>query len=309
MDDTINFSHQPVMLDECIEGLNIDPSKIYVDGTTGGAGHSREILSRLITGRLICIDKDQDALSVAKSRLGDKPTFVNRDFKEISSILDELKIDRVDGILLDLGVSSYQLDSANRGFSYRFDGPLDMRMDQSQALTAADVVNNYSEHDLKMLLYKFGEESFAPAIARKIVETRKIKPITTTGQLRDIIISCMPKKLQGIGACKKTFQAIRIEVNHELVGLDHALADMINRLNSGGRLVVLTFHSLEDRIVKDVFKRESTDCLCDKSIPVCICGHKASIKLVNRKPTIASEAELLANSRSHSAKLRIIEKL
>ena len=308
----IQFHHIPVMLDECINGLNINPNGIYLDGTTGGAGHSSVIASKLKNGKLVCIDKDDDALSFAQSRLksyGDKVIFAKSDFKDFERVLDENGIDKIDGILLDLGVSSYQLDNADRGFSYRFDAPLDMRMDKNQSFSAYDVVNNYSEHDIKRILYNYGEESFAHLIAKKIVEKRKISPIKTTGQLKDIIISCMPKKLQGIGACKKTFQAIRIEVNGELNGLDIAIEQMINRLNSKGRLVIITFHSLEDRIVKNVFRIASTDCICDKSLPVCICHHKRCAKLVNNKPITATEKELNNNPRSASAKLRILEKL
>ena len=308
----IQFHHIPVMLDECINGLNINPNGIYLDGTTGGAGHSSVIASKLKNGKLVCIDKDDDALSVAQSRLkqyGYKVIFAKSDFKDFERVLDEKGIDKIDGILLDLGVSSYQLDNADRGFSYRFDAPLDMRMDKNQSFSAYDVVNNYSEHDIKRILYNYGEESFAHLIAKKIVEKRKISPIKTTGQLKDIIISCMPKKLQGIGACKKTFQAIRIEVNGELNGLDIAIEQMINRLNRKGRLVIITFHSLEDRIVKNVFRIASTDCICDKSLPVCICHHKRCAKLVNNKPITATEKELNNNPRSASAKLRILEKL
>lgn len=310
--DEKNFHHISVMLKECIDGLNINSNGIYIDGTTGGAGHSKEIASRLDHGKLVCIDKDDDALSVARQRLatfGDKIIFAKSDFKNFDKVLDDNNIDKVDGILLDLGVSSYQLDTAERGFSYRYDAPLDMRMDKSQSFSAYDVVNNYSEYDIRRILYNYGEESFAHLIAKKIVETRSAHPISTTGQLKDIIISCMPKKLQGIGACKKTFQAIRIEVNGELDGLDHALEKMIDRLKLGGRLVVLTFHSLEDRIVKNVFRIACTDCICDKSLPVCICHHKKVAKLVNHKPITASKDELLYNSRSASAKLRILEKL
>ena len=308
----IQFHHIPVMLDECINGLNINPNGIYLDGTTGGAGHSSVIASKLKNGKLVCIDKDDDALSVAQNRLkqyGYKVIFAKSDFKDFERVLDENGIDKIDGILLDLGVSSYQLDNADRGFSYRFDAPLDMRMDKNQSFSAYDVVNNYSEHDIKRILYNYGEESFAHLIAKKIVEKRKISPIKTTGQLKDIIISCMPKKLQGIGACKKTFQAIRIEVNGELNGLDIAIEQMINRLNSKGRLVIITFHSLEDRIVKNVFRIASTDCICDKSLPVCICHHKRCAKLVNNKPITSTEKELNNNPRSTSAKLRILEKL
>lgn len=308
----VSFEHTPVMLNECIEGLNIKPNGIYVDGTLGGAGHSSHIVEKLTTGRLIAIDKDDTALAVSKERLSkyNNVTFVKSDFKKFKNIINELGLTGVDGILLDLGVSSYQIDTPQRGFSYRFDGTLDMRMDYSQGITAYDVVNTYSESDLARIIYTYGEESFSRAIARKIVETRKSKPISTTMELKDIIEQAIPKKFHSQGSpCKKTFQAIRIEVNGELDGLDLALKDMVEGLNKGGRLAVITFHSLEDRIVKNVFKELSTDCICDKSIPICVCHHKASVKLVNRKPIIASNLELKNNKRSSSAKLRIVEKI
>ena len=312
MEQTFNFNHTPVMLNECMDGLNIKPNGIYVDGTLGGAGHSSVIASKLTTGRLICIDKDSDALSVAKERLSkyNCVTFVKSDFKEFAGILEELKIDKVDGVLLDLGVSSYQLDTADRGFSYRFDGPLDMRMDKESDFSAYNVVNEYSIDELTQVIRNYGEEQFARNIAKNIVLEREIAPIETTTQLNDIVEKSIPRKLWGKGSvAKKTFQAIRIEVNNELRGLDKVLNDIIDRLNHGGRLAVITFHSLEDRIVKNVFKDRSTGCICDRSIPICVCGHTASVKLVNKKPIIAGDDELNNNKRSSSAKLRVVEKL
>lgn len=306
------FKHTPVLLNECLDGLNIKPDGIYVDGTLGGAGHSLRIVERLKSGKLIAIDKDDTALSVSKERLKDfdNVIFVKSDFKNFKQIATNLNLSGVDGILLDLGVSSHQIDTPERGFSYRFDGSLDMRMDYSQGITAFDVVNNYSESDLARIIYTYGEENFSRSIARKIVEARKLKPISTTMELKDLVESAIPKKFHGAGSpCKKTFQAIRIEVNGELEGLDIALKEMVECLNPGGRLAVITFHSLEDRIVKNVFKELSTDCICDKSMPVCICNHKATVKLVNRKPIVATNTELKENKRSSSAKLRVIEKL
>jgi len=300
------------MLNECIEGLNINPNGTYVDGTLGGAGHSSVIASKLTTGKLICIDKDSDALAVAKQRLEkyDCVQFVKSDFKEFAQILNDLEIESVDGVLLDLGVSSYQLDTADRGFSYRFDGPLDMRMDKESDFSAYNVVNEYSIDELTKIIRDYGEEQFARNIAKNIVLERENAPIETTTQLNDIVEKSIPRKLWGKGSvAKKTFQAIRIEVNNELRGLDKVLNDIIDRLNKGGRLAVITFHSLEDRIVKNVFKDRSTGCICDRNIPICVCGHTASVKLVNKKPIIASNDELDINKRSSSAKLRVVEKL
>lgn len=306
------FNHTPVLLNECIDGLNIKPDGIYVDGTMGGAGHSLRIVEKLKSGKLIGIDKDDTALSVCKDRLKDfkNVVFVKSDFKNFKNVVENLNINGVDGILLDLGVSSHQIDTPERGFSYRFDGELDMRMDKTQSLTAFDVVNTYSETDLAKIIYLYGEENFSRSIARKIVEVRRAEPIKTTMQLKEVVESAIPKKFHGAGSpCKKTFQAIRIEVNSELDGLDTVIYDMVEKLNKGGRLAIITFHSLEDRIVKNVFKELSTNCICDKSIPVCVCNHKASVSLVNRKPIIATNTELKENKRSSSAKLRIVEKL
>ena len=308
--EKIIFNHTPIMLKECINGLNIKPDGIYVDGTFGGGGHSSQILAKLTTGKLIAIDKDNTALQVGKERFGDSSNLVliKNDFKNIVEVLDQLNIDKIDGVLLDLGVSSYQLDTAGRGFSYRFDAPLDMRMDQDSDFSAYDVVNNYSDSELSEIFFKYGEEPMARKIARQIVETRKVKPIETTGELAKIIEKVVYKK-KGSNPCTKTFQAIRIEVNSELERLDKAINSMIDRLNSGGRIAIITFHSLEDRIVKTVFKQRSSDCICDKSIPVCICGHKKEINILTKKPIVASEEEQKENTRSTCAKLRIAEKI
>lgn len=307
-----NFKHTPVLLNECLSALNIKPDGIYVDGTLGGGGHSGEILKRLTTGRLIAFDKDDDALSATSQKLSkfeDKITYVKDDFKNMSEQIKSMGIESVDGILLDLGVSSYQLDNADRGFSYRFDSRLDMRMDKTASLDAYEVVNTYSKEDLIRILYNYGEESFAKAIVNKIIEARSEKPIETTGELTRLIENAIPKKFWGRGSvAKKTFQAIRIEVNHELEGLDKAINQMIDLLSPSGRLAIITFHSLEDRIVKNVFKERSTNCICDKSIPFCVCNHKADVIIVNKKPIEAGKEELERNSRSSSAKLRVIQK-
>ena len=315
MENTLEnkFEHTPVMLEECIDALNIQPQGTYVDGTLGGGGHSSQIAKRLTTGRLIAIDKDQDALSHSTLKLSpyqNRVTCVKSDFKEMTQVLDNLGIESVDGILLDLGVSSHQIDTASRGFSYRFDGKLDMRMDQNARLTAYDVVNSYDARKLERVLFVYGEESFAKTIVRNIVKQREIKPIETTLELVKIIEDSIPKKFWGKGSvAKKTFQAIRIEVNHELEDLDVAINGMIDRLSSGGRIAIITFHSLEDRIVKQVFKEHTVGCICDKSVPICVCNHKADAKLVNKKPIEASKQELENNKRSSSAKLRVLEKL
>ena len=308
-----NFKHTPVLLNECLSALNIKPDGIYVDGTLGGGGHSGEILKRLTTGRLIAFDKDDDALASTSQKLskfGDKITYVKDDFKNMAERVKSMGFEGVDGILLDLGVSSYQLDNAERGFSYRFDSRLDMRMDKTASLDAYEVVNTYSKEDLIRILYNYGEESFAKAIVNKIIEARNEKAIETTGELTRLIENAIPKKFWGRGSvAKKTFQAIRIEVNHELEGLDKAINQMIDLLSPSGRLAIITFHSLEDRIVKNVFKERSTNCICDKSIPFCVCNHKADVILVNKKPIEAGKEELESNSRSSSAKLRVIQKI
>lgn len=309
----MEFKHVSVLRDESISGLNIKPDGFYVDCTTGGGGHSLEIVKRLKNGKLICIDKDVDALNFARTRLKDyedKIVFVNDNFLNIDKILDNLDIDLVDGILADLGVSSYQLDNGERGFSFKQDARLDMRMDQKQTLDAEYVVNNYSETELSKILYLYGEEKNARQIARKIVKQREKSPIKTTFQLRDIIISSYPPKFQNKPSlCNKAFQAIRIEVNNELHDLELAIEKMLQKLKKCGRLCIITFHPLEDRIVKSTFKLHATDCICPPRIPKCVCNHKADIRLITRHPIVPSELELEKNSRSASAKLRIAEKL
>lgn len=307
------FKHIPVMLNEVIDGLDIKENGIYVDCTIGGGGHSREILKRLKAGHLYGFDRDGKAIETCTERFKDNKnlTLIHANYKDAPEILQARGVTKIDGFLIDLGVSSYQIDTAERGFSFLHNGRLDMRMDRSQPIDAYQVVNYCSKEKLLDILYKFGEESNAKKIVENIIARRKISPIETTGELKEIIEESFPKKViygKG-GVSKKTFQAIRIEVNGELEGLDSLLFQLISMLNSKGRGAVLTFHSLEDRIVKNAFKREATDCLCPPKTPVCICGHKKSIVLVNRKPITASEEELALNPRSSSAKLRIIEKI
>lgn len=308
----MQFNHVSVLKDESISGLNIKPDGVYVDCTLGGGGHSLEIAKRLTTGQLICFDKDEDAIAYAKTVLADhmhKITIVHNNFKNIKRCLLDLGIEKVDGILADLGVSSYQLDTAERGFSYRYDARLDMRMDKSNAISAYEVVNGYSDKELQKILFSYGEEKNTFAIVKKIIEKRQIKPIETTFELKDIITSCYPPKDRNKPAlANKVFQAIRIEVNGELDDLD-SLEDMIGLLNPQGRLCVITFHPLEDRIAKNLFKLHSTGCLCPPKFPKCVCGHKADVELVSRKPIVPTDEELLNNSRSASAKLRVIEKI
>ena len=303
------------MLKEVIEGLDIKKDGIYVDCTIGGAGHSLEIVKRLKNGKLYGFDRDSEAIETSRKRLkdyADKVVLTKMNYKDAPSFLKENGTIKIDGVLIDLGISSYQIDEGKRGFSFLHNGRLDMRMGQDEdTLTAFDIVNFYSEEKLIDIFYKYGEEEFAKAIARNIVKKRQEKQIETTFELRDIIEESLPKKViysRG-GASKKVFQAIRIEVNGELVGLDKCLEDFIDMLNVGGRMAVLTFHSLEDRIVKNVFKLESIDCICPPKTPICICHHKAKVKLVNRKPVMASEQEQKENSRSTSAKLRIVERI
>ena len=307
----MQFNHISVLKDESISGLNIKPDGIYVDCTLGGGGHSLEIAKRLTTGHLYCFDKDEDAISYATTVLNDhldKITIIHDNFKNIKERLNQLGITKVDGILCDLGVSSYQLDTAERGFSYRYDARLDMRMDASCGISAYDVVNTYTDKDLQKILFSYGEEKNTFAIVKKIIKQREIKPIETTFELKDIITSCYPPKDRNKPAlCGKVFQALRIEVNGELDDLD-SLEDMIDLLSEGGRLCVITFHPLEDRIAKNVFKLHSTDCLCPPKMPKCVCGHHSDIILVTRKPIVPSDNELLYNSRSASAKLRVVEK-
>jgi 16S rRNA (cytosine1402-N4)-methyltransferase len=310
----MEFNHTPVLLPEVIEGLNINPNGIYLDGTLGGGGHSEQIAKRLRGGRLIAIDKDADAVISAGERLKpyfDKITLVCDDFKNAGEILDNLKIDKIDGALLDLGVSSYQLDNEQRGFSYMKDAPLDMRMNQNQYLTAFNVVNEYSVAQLKKVLYEYGEERLASKIAERIAKVRDQESIRTTRQLEKIVEECYPEKIRwkyGHPA-KRTFQAIRIEVNGELENLDAALYTLARRLKAGGRMAVISFHSLEDRIVKNVFKDLETDCICDKSLPKCVCGKVKEAKILTKKPLEAGAEELEKNPRAQSAKLRIIEKI
>lgn len=306
----MEFKHFSVMLDECIEGLAIKPDGVYVDGTAGGAGHSKEIAKRLTTGRLIAIDRDPEAVKTASERLeGYNAEVVLANYDEIRRVLDERGISGVDGILLDLGVSSYQLDNAQRGFSYHNDAPLDMRM-SSSGMSACDVVNDYTEEMLAQIIFRYGEEKYAKSIARGIVNAREQGRIETTSQLAEIIKNNVPQKARREkNPCKKTFQAIRIEVNGELEHLSCALDAAFDCLNVGGRMCIITFHSLEDRLVKQRFADYCKGCECPPDFPVCVCGKTPSGRLVNKKPITATEQELEENNRSRSAKLRIIEKL
>ena len=306
----MEFAHIPVLLEQCLDGLDIKPDGIYFDGTCGGAGHSREIAKRLTTGRLIGIDRDPDAVAVASERLSGLPAQVVRgNYSEIKQLADDLGICGADGILLDLGVSSYQLDNAERGFSYHNDAPLDMRMSK-EGTSARDIVNEYSKEQLTKILYEYGEEKFAPRIAETIIKRRSEKPVETTTELADIVRDSIPAKFRrDKNPCKKTFQAIRIAVNCEFDHLDRALDEGFELLKPGGRFCIITFHSLEDRIVKQRFAGWCKGCTCPPDFPVCVCGNKPKGKLVCRKPLEASEEELEANPRSRSAKLRIIEKL
>ncbi len=311
----MEFKHIPVMLNEVIDGLNIKQDGIYVDCTVGGGGHSFEIASRLTTGHLYAFDRDEDALKKAKETLKpflDKVTFVKSNYKDAPAYLQTVAPQGIDGFLVDLGVSSYQIDEGNRGFSFVHDGPLDMRMDRSENVqTARDVVNNFDYDKLVWIFQTYGEEEFARVIAKNIIKERENGEVETTFQLKEIIENSIPKKVvfsRG-GASKKVFQAIRIFVNDELGGLDVFFEEMTKLLKVGGRGCVLTFHSLEDRIAKNVFKLLSTDCICPPKTPICICEHRASVKLVSRKPIVASEQEKKDNSRSTCAKLRIVEKI
>ena len=309
----MEFAHKSVLLEETIDNLNIKPDGIYVDGTLGGAGHSEQIVKRLGEGgRLIGIDQDEDAIAAASKRLepyGDKVTIVRDNYQNFRRILDELNIQKVDGILLDLGVSSYQLDNADRGFTYRVDAPLDMRMDNRQTKTAKDIVNDYSEAELFRILKDYGEERYAKSIAYHICKYRENKVIETTEELNDIIRSSIPAKARnGQGhPSKQTFQAIRIELNRELDVLRDSIDGMIASLNPGGRLCIITFHSLEDRIVKLAFRKNENPCICPPNFPVCTCGRKPLGKVITRKPIIPGERELEENSRSKSSKLRVFE--
>lgn len=309
-----SYSHVSVMLRECIDGLSIKPNGIYLDCTLGGGGHSLEIAKKLDGGRLICIDQDECAIAAAKKRLADhlnKITFVKSNFSDVETILASLGIETIDGALLDLGVSSYQLDTPERGFSYNAEAPLDMRMNTDAAFSARELVNTYSESELRRIFSEYGEEPNAARIAAAIVAARETAPVETTTQLVEIIKSVTPKKLLAVGhhPAKRVFQAIRIEVNSELAIIAPTLRALVNHLNPGGRIAVLTFHSLEDRAVKRAFADMATGCICPPSYPVCICGHKPQVELVNRKPLLPSTEELEVNHRSHSAKLRVAEKL
>ena len=310
----MEFNHVSVLLNECLEGLNIKENGIYVDGTLGGAGHSSEILKRLSKeGRLIGIDQDTDALKAAKERLKDysNVTFVHSNFSNIENVLNNLNIDGVDGILMDLGVSSYQLDEGERGFSYMKDAPLDMRMNRENDFSAYNVVNEYSEEDLYRIIRDYGEEKFAKRIASFIVENRQKKNIETTLELVEIIKNAIPAKArrEGPHPAKRTFQAIRIEVNSELSILNKTIEDGVEKLNKGGRMAIITFHSLEDRIVKNKFRDLAVSCRCPKEFPVCVCGEKAKVKIISRKAIEPTKEEVEINPRSRSAKLRVIEKL
>ncbi len=310
------FSHYSVLLNESVEGLNIKPDGIYVDCTLGGGGHSASIASQLTAagGRLISIDQDSAAIAASMERLKeyrDRIEFVRDNFRNVGNILERLGIEKIDGAIIDLGVSSYQLDTPERGFSYMHDAPLDMRMDPDAALSAYEVINTYSEDRLKKIIYDYSEERFAGRIAARICTEREVKPIETTFELVNIIKSAIPAKarVEGGHPAKRTFQAIRIEVNSELSIIEPTLNALINSLGEGGRLSVITFHSLEDRIVKQTFAAAATGCTCPKDLPICVCGNKPKIKPITHKPILPSERELNENSRSKSAKLRIAEKL
>lgn len=311
----MTFTHYSVLLEECIQALNIRPDGIYLDGTLGRAGHSRRIAQQLTDGgRLICVDRDQAALDAAQERLAqwmDRVTLVHSNFSEIDTILNGLGIDKVDGMLFDLGVSSPQLDDAERGFSYMADAPLDMRMDQSEGLTATDVVNGWSQDELRRILLQYGEERYAGLIAAAIVRRRADKPIATTLELVDVIKSAMPGKAlkEKQHPAKRSFQAIRIAVNDELTAVDRMLCAAVPRLNKGGRLAVISFHSGEDRLVKNGMAAFAKGCTCPPDFPVCVCGKTPDIRLVSKKPILPSERELEENPRSRSAKLRVAEKL
>jgi len=311
----VAFGHRPVLLDECMEGLDIRPDGIYLDGTLGRAGHSWEIVRRLTAGgRLIGLDRDETALEAARRRLApyiDRVTLVHSNFSCVAQVLDQLNIPAVDGMLFDLGVSSPQLDDAQRGFSYMHDAPLDMRMDRTAGLTARTVVNEWPYEELRRILYEYGEERYAPAIAKAIVRRRQEAAIETTGQLVDIIRAAMPPAAlrEKQHPAKRSFQAIRIAVNDELGELPPMLQAASDALRPGGRLAVISFHSLEDRIIKKTLQELSTGCTCPPNFPVCVCGKKPKMKLVGRKPIVAGEAELVYNPRARSAKLRVAEKL
>ena len=310
----MTFEHKSVLLKETVDSLCIRPDGIYVDGTLGGGGHAFEVCRRLGPGgRLIGIDQDQDAIAAASKRLapfGDRAVIVRSNYRQIQDVLEGLQIGRVDGIYLDLGVSSYQLDTAERGFSYREDAPLDMRMDRRNTQTAADLVNGCDESELYRIIRDYGEEKFAKNIAKHIVKARQEKPIETTGELTEIIKAAIPAKMRATGGhpAKRTFQAIRIALNHELEVLDQSIDTMIQLLNPGGRLSIITFHSLEDRIVKNRFRENENPCICPPDFPVCVCGRVSRGRVITRKPILPSEEELEENKRAKSAKLRVFER-
>ncbi len=306
----MEFRHVPVMLGECIDGLDIKPDGVYLDCTLGGGGHSEKIVSQLQGGKLIAVDKDIEAIKSSQARLSeykDKIIYIHDDFKNVISHLDEMGVEKLDGVLIDLGVSSYQLDNAERGFSYNADAPLDMRMDQGQYLSAKQVVNEYSQEKLADIIWQYGEDKLSRAIAKGIVEYRNKKEIETTGELAKIVEQAYPAKLRWKfgNPCKRTFQAIRIEVNGELKDLGEVIEDLSIRLKTGGRICIITFHSLEDRIVKRAFVQLNKECVCPPHQPICTCGKRREIEIVTKKPLVASDRELEENSRSSCAKLRI----
>ena len=309
----MDYIHKSVLLDESIEGLNIKTDGIYVDATLGGGGHTHEILKRATKGTVIGIDQDDYAIARASEKLKEFSNFVpvRNNFSNIKEVLEELNIEKIDGIIFDLGVSSFQLDIPERGFSYNYDMPLDMRMDKSQTTTARHIVNGYEEHELSRIIWEYGEEKWAARIAKFIVQEREIEFIETTGQLVTIIKKAIPKQVRQEGShpAKKTFQAIRIEVNRELEILENTIKDAVDALKPGGRISVITFHSLEDRIIKNAFADLNKDCICPPEFPKCMCDHRRKLKIITRKPIIPSDEELIVNRRAHSAKLRIGERV
>lgn len=311
----MNFEHISVLLNECIQSLNINPNGIYIDGTMGGAGHSKEIAKKLTNGQLICIDQDENAIKVGKERLKnfENVKFIHKNFSEIEEIYNILHLENsgIDGILLDLGVSSHQLDEAFRGFSYMKDAPLDMRMDTRQNFSAYNIINEYPKDKLAKIIYEYGEERWAKRIADFIIQERKIAPIKTTFELVSLIKKAIPKnaRLEGAHPAKRTFQAIRIEVNNELEILKNTIVSMANYLNKGGRLAIITFHSLEDRIIKNTFKELENPCICPRDFPVCVCNRKKIGKILTKKPILPSKEEIQINHRARSAKLRVFEKI
>ena len=311
---SVNFSHRSVLLDEAVEALHIRPNGVYVDGTAGGGGHSFAIASKLESGLLIAIDQDENAIAAASARLaplGERARVVRNNFSNLNDVLDTCEIDKIDGLLLDLGVSSHQLDEAERGFAYQNDAPLDMRMDRRQSKSAYDVVNTYSEEELKRILFTYGEERFSGRIAAKIIAAREKKPIESTGELAELIKSAIPAAARegGHHPAKRSFQAIRIEVNAELDVIVPAIESAVAHMRSGGRIAIITFHSLEDRIVKQTFARLASGCTCPKGLPICVCGKKPLVKVITKKPILPGETELEENPRARSAKLRVAEKI